>query len=84
MKNNQLMAVLILGGVAAYYFLNQKQTQSYAPKYSNLPPPPAPTSPNYQVWVDSILKTFGAVSDLWKPGGPFYKQNVPKPPTTIV
>lgn len=77
MKDKKLIGLLILGGIAAYYMMNQPVR--YTGQFSNVPPPPPRNSPNYQVWVDTILKTFGQVADLWKPGGPLYKSNVPPP-----
>ena len=80
MKNNnkQLLGMLLLGGLAVYYF-SQQQRPTYTGPYQNVPPPPPQNSPNYQAWVTTILQTFGQVADLWKPGGPFYKTNIPPP-----
>lgn len=79
LSNNQLLGLVILGGAAAWYFMNQQQQPQYTGQYSNIPPPPPQSSPNYQAWVNTILQTFGQVADLWKPGGPFYKSNIPPP-----
>lgn len=82
MKSNdkKLLGLVLLGGAALYYFMQQSRPQYVGP-YSNIPPPPPPASPNYQVWVDAILKTFGQVASLWAPGGPFYNQpGAPPPP----
>lgn len=78
-SDKKLIGIIVLGAIAVYYFSNQ-QRPAYTGPYQNVPPPPPQSSPNYQVWVDTILKTFGQVSDLWKPGGPFYQQPV-QPPT---
>lgn len=78
MKQKQLIGVALLAGLA-YYLYSQQQTTRYTGAYQNVPPPPPRTSPNYQVWVNTILQTFGQVADLWKPGGPFYKSQVPPP-----
>lgn len=74
--DNRLIGLIILGAVGAWYFFGRTQPV-YAPKYANVPPPPPKSDPNYQVWVDTILKVYGQVSDLWKPGGPFYNQGIP-------
>ena len=79
LSNKQLLGLALLGGAAAWYFMNQQPR--YVGPYSNIPPPPPQNSPNFQVWVNTILSTFGQVTDLWKPGGPFYKQPVPMLPT---
>lgn len=76
-QDNKLIGLVILGAVAAWYYMNQANT-TYAPQYANVPPPPPKSSPNYQAWVNSILQVYGQVSDLWKPGGPFYNQGIPK------
>lgn len=78
MKKNQVLGLVLLGGIALYYFM-QQQRPVYTGPYQNVPPPPPQNSPNYQVWVNTILQTFGQVADLWKPGGPFYRQPVPPP-----
>lgn len=76
MKEKQLIGIALLG-VAAY--LITRKAPAYTGPYQNIPPAPPPSSPNFQIWVNTILKTFGQVADLWKPGGPFYKQPVPQP-----
>lgn len=79
MKQKQLIGLAILAGLA-YYLTTRNQQLVYRGPYSNIPPPPPTSSPNFQIWVNTILQTFGQVADLWKPGGPFYKQPVPPPP----
>ncbi len=78
MKQKQLIGMILLGGLAAY-LLTRQQAPQYRGPYQNIPPPPPQSSPNFQVWVNTILQTFGQVADLWKPGGPFYQQPVPAP-----
>lgn len=75
--DTKLIGVVILGALAAWYFMNQQRPQ-YAPQYAAVPPPPPKSSPNYQAWVNSILQVYGQVAELWKPGGPFYKQGIPQ------
>lgn len=79
-SNTQLIGLVLLGGAALYFLMKQQQPQ-YAGPYTNIPPPPPTSSANYQIWVDTILKTFGTVASLWAPGGPFYNQpGAPPPP----
>lgn len=78
MKPKQIIGLAVLAGLA-YYLYSQQQAPRYTGPYQNIPPPPPQSSPNYQVWVNTILQTFGQVADLWKPGGPFYKSQVPPP-----
>lgn len=79
MKQKQLIGLAVLAGLAYYLYTKQQQAPRYTGQYQNIPPPPPRASPNYQVWVNTILQTFGKVADLWKPGGPFYKSQVPPP-----
>jgi hypothetical protein len=78
MKQKQLIGLAVLAGLA-YYLYSRQQAAQYTGQFRNVPPPPPRTSPNYQVWVNTILQTFGQVADLWKPGGQLYKSNVPPP-----
>lgn len=81
MKDKKLLALLLLGGIGIYYLMNRRPV--YAPQFRHLPPPPPRNSPNYQMWVDAIMKVYGAAAALWQPGGPFYNQpGVPAPGTT--
>lgn len=83
--NTKTIAILAIAGAAAWYFMSQRNAPPvYAPQYATVPPPPPQQSPNYQLWVDTVLKTFGQTAALWAPGGPFYKQPVTKPDTVIV
>lgn len=73
MKKKQQSALLIAAGI---FFL----LRGFLPRRSNyVPPPPAPTQPNYydlfKNWAITILEVFGDVKSLWEPGGPFYNKS---------
>lgn len=73
---------LLLIGVAAILLLSRQQggqsQGGFNPGSSYVPPmPDRRINPQaFQVWVQSILNTYGAVSELWQPGGPFYNAPV--------
>lgn len=75
MKNKQLAYIIL--GVGAFLLLSKKQNYSYQPRpynyYPNIPPPPPNTAQAFSNWVNAILNSYGAVADLWEPGGPFYQ-----------
>ena len=78
MKNKQLAYIIL--GVGAFLLLSQKQRPPYQTGpynyYPNIPPPPPPrpnTAQAFSDWVSAILNSYGAVADLWQPGGPFYQ-----------
>lgn len=76
-KNNQ---ILTLGLIAAgIYLITRKPEANQPPPYynfPNVPPAPPANTQQWQQWVAVIAQTFGTVSSLWAPGGPFYKQPV--------
>lgn len=76
MDKNQILAVALIAG-GLYYFTSKKNT-SLAPQYAGLPAAPPKNSPNYQLWVKYVVDLYGKVADLWKPGGPFYKEQIPQ------
>lgn len=76
MKNKQLAYIIL--GVGAFLLLSQKQRPQSGPYnyYPNIPPPPPPrpnTAQAFGNWVNAILNSYGAVAELWEPGGPFYQ-----------
>ena len=76
MKNKELIGAALLA--AGVYFYTQNQRPPLAPKYATVPAPPQPNTPQYLQWVSLVVSQFGKVADLWKPGGPFYKEPIPK------
>ncbi len=75
-KDNQILLVGLL--LAAGYLLMQKKAVPYNhyQQYPYIPPAPPPNTPQWQQWVSAIVGTFGAVANLWAPGGPFYQSGL--------
>jgi len=74
-KDNKIM---ILGLLAVGYLLLKKQQTpyNYYQQYPYIPPAPPQNTPAWQQWVSVIVGTFGAVANLWAPGGPFHNQPI--------
>lgn len=74
-NDNKLLILGLL--VAGYFLLKKKPTPyNYYQQYPYIPPAPAQNSQAWQQWVAAIVSSFGAVANLWAPGGPFYQQNL--------
>lgn len=78
MKNKQLLALALIG-YAAYNLM--KPRQIYVP----VAQPQGNPNTNYLAWVQYAQSALSAasglyttISDLWKPGGPFYQTPVPE------
>lgn len=74
-KDNKL---LVLGLLAAGYFLLKKKNTpyNYYQQYPYIPPAPQKNTQAWQQWVATIVQSFGAVANLWAPGGPFYNSGL--------
>lgn len=76
-KNDKLLILGLL--VAGYLLLKKKPTSTpynYYQQYPYIPPAPAQNTQKWQAWVSAIVNTFGAVANLWAPGGPFYQSGL--------
>jgi hypothetical protein len=77
-NDNQKLILAGIIGFAAWQLLRKPAAATTAPhSYTQYPPPP-PRQNNQEwvIWVQGILNTFGAVSQLWAPGGPFHGKNI--------
>lgn len=68
---------LLIGGAMVYFLTQRSQAPIYRPQYQQLPPPPPRNrAAEYQAWISLVLNTYGAIADLWQPGGPFHNTGV--------
>jgi len=78
--NNEMILVVALIGAVAYFMSNKEGNKpAYNPtaNFANeIGPAPAPNTPQWQTWVGAAINLYGAVDDLWEPGGPFHNNNV--------
>ena len=74
MKNKELR-FLIVGGLLAYVLLKRQRPQQTYPyhNYPQIPQAPPDRGQAFQNWVTAIVGAYGTVSQLWQPGGPFYR-----------
>jgi len=83
-KDDNTIKILALAGVGIGIYLMMKPkpiggNYQYYPNFPQVPPKPS-TPQQIQQWINSIVQTFGTVSSLWQPGGPFYNDpDVPGP-----
>ena len=79
-KNNNNLVILALAGAGIYLLSRPKQqAPPYPPpyqQYPQVPPAPQQNTPQWQSWANAIISVYGAVSQLWAPGGPFYQQPI--------
>lgn len=76
MKNKEL-GYLLIGGAVVFLLTQNRRPQYVAPQFRQLPPPPPRNrAAEYQAWINLILQTYGNISALWAPGGPFYNAGV--------
>lgn len=76
MNNKTIGFAVVLGAILLLSRRGQAApgAGSFTPGQSYVPPRPnRQMNPQaFQQWVNSILATYGAVSALWQPGGPFH------------
>lgn len=76
-KSKSGKLLLLVGiGIIAYLLLTRRSSSTTPTQFTNVPPAPPRNKPaEFAAWANAILSTFGNVSELWQPGGPFYQYN---------
>lgn len=75
--NQKLIIAGLLGFVAWQVLKKPAATTTLPPNYTQYPsPPPRQNTQAWQIWVQGIINTYGAVAQLWAPGGPFYGKGI--------
>lgn len=75
MENTTTLIAVGLGIGAGYLFLKSQNQNTQFNTYPNFPTissQPRPNTPEWAIWANAIIASFGNVAALWAPGGPFY------------